>query len=164
MLFDRLNLQKFQVGRFPISRLGEVTPIEGSDVGWILGMKQPDASEQPKLTPWQRLAVREVRRAAGRSGDEPMSSEDWAAAYELSNGWLTRAMHRVWLALPSSPRCGRCGAPFAGPGRWIVRPLGYRPSRKNPTICATCVDLTARRDQDGDRSALRRPPRFHSAD
>ena len=105
-------------------------------------MKQPDASEQPKLTLWQRLAVREVRRAAGRSGDEPMSSEDWAAAYELSNGWLTRAMHRVWLALPSSPRCGRCGAPFAGPGRWIVRPLGYRPSRKNPTICATCVETS----------------------
>lgn len=24
----------------------------------------------------------------------------------------------------------------------VVRPLGYRPSRKNPTLCATCVELS----------------------
>ena len=35
-----------------------------------------------------------------------------------------------------------CSAPFAGPGRFIVRPLGYRPSRKNPTLCVTCVELS----------------------
>jgi adenylate cyclase len=105
-------------------------------------MEQQGVSEKQKLTLWQRFAIREVRRAAGRRGDEPMSSEDWAAAYELSNGAVTRAMHRLWLALPRSPRCGRCGAPFAGPGRWIVAPLGYRPSRKNPTICATCVETS----------------------
>jgi adenylate cyclase len=35
-----------------------------------------------------------------------------------------------------------CSAPFAGPGRFVVRPLGYRPSRKNPTLCATCVELS----------------------
>lgn len=34
-----------------------------------------------------------------------------------------------------------CGAPFAGIGSRLVRPLGYRPSRKNPTLCATCVEL-----------------------
>jgi adenylate cyclase len=34
-----------------------------------------------------------------------------------------------------------CGAPFAGIGGRLVRPLGYRPSRKNPTLCATCVEL-----------------------
>src|SRR4051794_32874710 len=43
------------------------------------------------------------------------------------------------LALPRSPRCGVCGAPFAGRGKWIAAPLGYRPSRKNPAVCATCV-------------------------
>ena len=26
-------------------------------------------------------------------------------------------------------------------GSRLVRPLGYRPSRKNPTLCATCVEL-----------------------
>jgi adenylate cyclase len=34
-----------------------------------------------------------------------------------------------------------CGAPFAGMGSRLVRPLGYRPSRKNPNLCATCVEL-----------------------
>ena len=71
-----------------------------------------------------------------------MSSEDWAAEYEVSNGPVARAVRRVLMALPSSPRCGRCGAPFGGPGRRIVGPLGYRPSRKNPTICAVCVETS----------------------
>jgi adenylate cyclase len=34
-----------------------------------------------------------------------------------------------------------CGAPFAGLGSRLVRPLGYRASRKNPTLCATCIEL-----------------------
>ena len=105
-------------------------------------MAPPDSSEQPKLTIWQRLAVREIRRQAGRRSGEPLCSEDWGAAYEASNGAVTRAMHWVWRALPRSPRCCRCGAPFAGPGRFVVSPLGYRPSRKNPTICATCVETS----------------------
>jgi adenylate cyclase len=44
-------------------------------------------------------------------------------------------------ALPSTPRCGFCGAPFGGIGGWLIAPLGFRPSRKNPNICATCVEL-----------------------
>ena len=51
-------------------------------------------------------------------------------------------MAAIFRALPSSPRCGICGAPFAGLGRRIVGPLGYRPSRKNPTVCATCVEFS----------------------
>lgn len=33
-------------------------------------------------------------------------------------------------------------APFAGIGRAVTRPFGYRPSRKNPHYCATCVELS----------------------
>jgi adenylate cyclase len=105
-------------------------------------MAHAEGPEQEKLTFWQRFALREVRRAAGRSGDEPMSSEDWAAEYRVSNSPVARAMRRFLMSLPSSPRCGRCGAPFAGVGSRIVRPLGYRPSRKNPTICAVCVETS----------------------
>jgi adenylate cyclase len=101
-----------------------------------------DPDEQGKLTLWQRFALREVRRAAGRGEDEPMSPEDWAAEYEVTNTLIARATRRVLRALPSSPRCGRCGAPFAGPGRRLVGPLGYRPSRKNPTICSVCVETS----------------------
>ena len=105
-------------------------------------MEDAGTQGQSKLTLMQRLALHKVRRAAGRRGDEPMSPEDWAAEYEVTNGAAARIMRRFLMALPSSPRCGRCGAPFAGPGRRIVGPLGYRPSRKNPTICAVCVETS----------------------
>ena len=37
--------------------------------------------EREKLTFWQRLGVREIRRAAGKKPGEPLAAEDWAAAY-----------------------------------------------------------------------------------
>jgi adenylate cyclase len=52
----------------------------------------------------------------------------------------------LWMgllrSLPSSPRCGICGAPFSGFGSRLVRPLGYRPSRGNPTLCDTCIEAS----------------------
>ena len=39
--------------------------------------------------------------------------------------------------MPQSTICLRS----AGFGGRVVRPLGYRPSRKNPNICAVCVEL-----------------------
>ncbi len=99
--------------------------------------EDPDAS---RLTPWQRLALRRIRKAARKARDEPLSSEDWAAYFELVSGRAGRGMSRLLRALPSSPRCGICGAPFAGFGSHLVRPLGYRQSRKSPNLCATCVE------------------------
>ncbi len=103
-------------------------------------------AEQPpqaqKLTLWQRMAIKKLRRAAGRKEGEPLAPEDWVVAWRLHEqgaGGVAAAMFR---ALPKSPRCGVCGAPFAGIGRRIVGPLGYRPSRKNPTVCATCVEYS----------------------
>jgi adenylate cyclase len=95
-----------------------------------------------KLTFWQRMGLRKLRRDAGRKREEPLQPEDWAYYYEIEASPMMRAMRGVWRALPSSPRCGRCGAPFAGFGRYIVGPLGYRPSRKNPTVCAACVETS----------------------
>lgn len=99
-------------------------------------------SERQKPTLWQRMAVRELRRRAGRRGGEPLRPEDWEVAWRLHEGGFNRAMSWVFRALPKSPRCSICAAPFAGPGRWVARPLGYRPSRKNPTVCATCVETS----------------------
>ena len=93
-------------------------------------------------TLWQRYAVRSLRRAAGRGAGEPLRPEDWEVAWKLHEHGAGRAFSRLLLALPSGPRCGICGAPFAGPGRWLTGPLGYRPSRKNPTVCATCVEFS----------------------
>jgi adenylate cyclase len=53
---------------------------------------------------------------------------------------LEQSLSRVLRALPASPRCGICGAPFSGLGGRLIRPLGYRPSRKSPNLCATCVE------------------------
>ncbi len=99
-----------------------------------------DQTVRNKPTLWQRMAVRKLRRAAGRTGGEPLAPEDWEVAWRLHEQGLGGVVGAIFRALPSSPRCGMCGAPFAGPGRWIVGPLGYRPSRKNPTVCGTCVE------------------------
>ncbi len=70
-----------------------------------------------------------------------LAPADWQTYFEFVAQPRSRAIKRVLRALPSSPRCGYCGAPFDGIGSRLVRPLGYRPSRKNPNVCATCVEL-----------------------
>jgi adenylate cyclase len=99
-----------------------------------------DSADEP-LTRYQRLALRRLMKHAGRRPGQPLTPEDWQAYFEFSTVTSTRAVHRVLRSLPSSPRCGMCGAPFAGLGGRLVRPLGFRPSRKNPNLCATCVEL-----------------------
>jgi adenylate cyclase len=103
----------------------------------------PSGTERrPRPTFWQRQAVKKLRREAGREGGEPLRPEDWDVAWRMHETGAGRVFGALVHALPSSPRCGVCGAPFAGIGRWIVGPLGYRPSRKNPTVCATCVEFS----------------------
>ena len=99
----------------------------------------PDA-ESPKLTSWQRLSIRMLRRRAGRGRDEPLQPEDWEILWRLHEAGAGRAVGSVVRRLPSSPRCGICAAPFGGVGRHLAGPLGYRPSRKNPTVCSVCVE------------------------
>ena len=94
-----------------------------------------------KLTTWQRMGMRVLRRRAGRSAGEPLRPEDWEVLWRLHEHGFNRMLNWVFFALPRSPRCGVCGAPFAGVGRLVAGPLGYRPSRKNPTVCATCVEF-----------------------
>jgi adenylate cyclase len=98
-------------------------------------------STPTKLTLWQRMGAKALRRKAGRRGGEPLRPEDWEVMWRLHEHGISRALNRFMFALPHGPRCGVCGAPFAGAGRLVTAPLGYRPSRKNPTVCATCVEL-----------------------
>ena len=106
-------------------------------------MTAPDSEEaRPNLTLWQRLAIRKLRRAARREDGEPLAPEDWLVAWRLHEQGLGRMVATLLRSLPSSPRCAVCGAPFAGLGAHLVAPLGYRPSRKNPTVCATCVEYS----------------------
>jgi adenylate cyclase len=89
----------------------------------------------------QRQAMKGLLKQARKHPDEPLTPADWESYWKFSAQPRNRAFKRVLRALPSTPRCGYCGAPFAGVGARLVRPLGYRPSRKNPNICSTCVEL-----------------------
>jgi adenylate cyclase len=95
-----------------------------------------------KLTPWQKGARRRVLKKARKQKGEPLSSDDWATFFAMSGDPFERTLSRVLRALPSSPRCGICGAPFSGLGGRLIRPLGYRPSRKSPNLCVTCVEAS----------------------
>ena len=99
---------------------------------------EPGERERPRMT--HQIARWQVRRKAGKGKGEPLSAEDWAAWARLDEVAMNRALHRLWRMVPGGPRCGICSAPFGSPGRWIVRPFGFTPSRKNPTICAACVE------------------------
>ena len=98
--------------------------------------------ERETPTLWQRMAVRQLRRRAGRADGEPLAPEDWEIVWRMHGRGLGGATAALFRRLPSGPRCRLCGAPFHGPGRLVAGSLGYRPSRKNPTVCATCVELS----------------------
>ena len=106
-------------------------------------MEDQVAGPKPqKLTIWQRMVLRQIRKQAGKSGSEPLSEEDWAAVMSLHYSGPGAMVSRLFARLPSSPRCSMCAAPFAGAGRIIAAPLGCRPSRKNPNLCVTCVEAS----------------------
>jgi adenylate cyclase len=89
-----------------------------------------------------RAARRKLRKATRKAKGEPLAPEDWAVFFELASGPSAQRWSRALRALPASPRCGICGAPFAGFGAKLVRPLGYRQSRKSPSICDTCIEAS----------------------
>jgi adenylate cyclase len=65
---------------------------------------------------------------------------DVAYFTDLVDAHRTRFFVRVMRILPSDPRCRLCRAPFGGGGGRIMRRFGYRPSRKNPSICNVCFE------------------------
>lgn len=89
----------------------------------------------------QRQALKGLLKQARKHADEPLTPADWESYWRYAAQPSSRAFKRVLRTLPTTPRCGYCGAPFAGVGGRLVRPFGYRPSRKNPNLCSTCVEL-----------------------
>jgi adenylate cyclase len=104
-------------------------------------MEETTVPSDGRKTAWQRMALRRLRRKAGRGKGEPLQSEDWEALWQITHD-TGRIVKRLWLSLPSSPRCGICSAPFAGVGQYVARPLGYKSSRKNPNFCASCIEMS----------------------
>jgi adenylate cyclase len=106
-----------------------------------VGRRAGGGESVPRPTFLQKRALKSLVKLARKQPGESLSAADWETYFRFGSQPSNRAMKRVLRSLPSTPRCGFCGAPFAGFGSRIVRPLGYQPSRKNPNLCAMCVEL-----------------------
>jgi adenylate cyclase len=51
-----------------------------------------------------------------------------------------RAGRRLFGLMPSASRCKFCNAPFKGRYAGAFGAVGYTPSRKNPQLCARCIE------------------------
>jgi adenylate cyclase len=72
----------------------------------------------------------------------PPMGERWEAILrgEHSLALAYRAGRRMFGLMPSPWRCKFCNAPFKGPYAGAVKRIGYTPSRKNPKVCARCIE------------------------
>lgn len=71
------------------------------------------------------------------------SEEEARAAWQrvLIDGHESlRMAQRLFRHLPSEPRCKLCSNPFGGFGGRLVGLAGFKPSRKNPNLCAKCCE------------------------
>jgi adenylate cyclase len=68
--------------------------------------------------------------------------ERWAAILrgEHPLRFAQRAGRRAFALAPGSTRCKFCNAPFTGLSARAFKLLGYAQSRKNPRLCARCVE------------------------
>jgi adenylate cyclase len=74
-------------------------------------------------------------------GIPPMSAR-WVAILrgESALALPQRAGRRLYALMPSASRCKFCNAPFKGRYAGAFKTVGYTPSRKNPLICARCIE------------------------
>jgi len=72
----------------------------------------------------------------------PPMSDRWAAILrgEHPLRFAQRAGRRAFALAPGSMRCKLCNAPFTGVSAGAFRLCGYGQSRKNPQLCARCVE------------------------
>lgn len=71
---------------------------------------------------------------------KPSANDGDLEFFELMSRHMPRMFVSVMRHLPSDPRCRLCRAPYGGIGGRVMRRFGYGPSRKNPTLCATCFE------------------------
>ncbi len=107
------------------------------------GDEGSEGTAEPDVRPvrFQRRVLKGLTKYARKHPGEPLTPADWEYYWRFGTQPSNRAFKRFLRALPSTPRCGYCGAPVAGGGARIGRPHRYRPSRKNPNLCAACVEL-----------------------
>lgn len=72
-------------------------------------------------------------------GDADKANAAWKRVLVDGSESLKLAQ-RFFRHLPSAPRCKMCHNPFGGVGGTLVGMAGFKPSRKNPNLCARCCD------------------------
>jgi adenylate cyclase len=82
---------------------------------------------EPEVDAPVRIPAMSARWAGILSGEHPFSLP-------------FRAGRRVFGLMPSPWRCKFCNAPFKGPYAGAVKRIGYSPSRRNPQVCARCIE------------------------
>jgi adenylate cyclase len=87
------------------------------------------------------MNVVENSTAGFPAGVAPMSAR-WLAILrgESALAFPQRAGRWLFALMPSPWRCKFCNAPFRGPYAGTMKRIGYTPSRKNPQICARCIE------------------------
>ncbi len=66
-------------------------------------------------------------------------AEEWREVLTKGHPRL-KFVQRCMRHLPSPPRCKVCNNPFGGVGGYVCKLAGFRPSKKNPRICAACCE------------------------
>jgi len=69
---------------------------------------------------------------------DPINTEQWRRMLLGELPGLHR-FKRIMGAIPSTPRCKLCLAPFGRPGSVLIRLIGNKPSPLNRRICTACI-------------------------
>ncbi|MFN2525169.1 MAG: adenylate/guanylate cyclase domain-containing protein [Actinomycetota bacterium] len=71
--------------------------------------------------------------------------EDWWRKVLAGTHSRLRWGRRVFVRLPTYPRCKLCSAPFEGAGALLMQLVGRRLWRRNPKYCGACFKIMERR-------------------
>jgi adenylate cyclase len=74
--------------------------------------------------------------------------EEWAA-YLNGTHQTIKLGRRTFRLIPIGPRCKMCSVPFAGVGKVLLSPFGWKPWEKNPNLCTFCVRYLNKQDVSG---------------
>lgn len=69
---------------------------------------------------------------------DSMDDEKWRRLLTGTDPDIVR-MRRFMQRLPTGPRCKLCSAPFEAPGKFLLRPFGYKRWDANPALCVICA-------------------------
>lgn len=124
-----------RLGQRRLAGRGKLTDVGADDVA------DDDGTTSARRLPFaERQMLKGLAKDARKNPNEPLTPDDWSSYWRFAAQPSTRVMKRLLRSLPSTPRCGYCGAPFTGLGARLVRPFGFRPSRKNPNLCSACIE------------------------